>query len=136
MTDFHGDQDFKKKKKKKKNHSKMAVVFLGCFWAYVGQPFGFFFWKNFFFCFIPMKISHKLCDRMDGTQFWCFSWFPTNSLLCVILHYTVYVYNGHPCWKLNLSLRWQIAKSCGSLKILLTETKSWSTCILSMYCNN
>ena len=28
-----------------------------------------------FFCFIPMKISHKLCVRMDGTQFlslwWC-----------------------------------------------------------------
>ena len=22
-----------------------------------------------FFCFIPMKISHKLCVRMDGTQF-------------------------------------------------------------------
>ena len=42
-------------------------------------------------CFIPMKISHKLCDRMDGTQFWCFPWFPTNSLLCVILRYTVYV---------------------------------------------
>ena len=30
----------------------------------------------FFFCFIPMKISHKLCVRMDGTQFlilWCFT---------------------------------------------------------------
>jgi hypothetical protein len=22
-----------------------------------------------FFCFIPTKISHKLCDKMDGTQF-------------------------------------------------------------------
>ena len=22
-----------------------------------------------FFCFIPMKISHKLCVRIDGTQF-------------------------------------------------------------------
>ena len=45
---------------------------------------------NFFFL-IPMKISHKLCDRMDGTLFWCFPWFPANSLLCVILLYTVYV---------------------------------------------
>ena len=25
--------------------------------------------KKNFFCFIPMKISHKLCVRMDGTQF-------------------------------------------------------------------
>ena len=31
----------------------------------------FFFWVSHF-CFILMKISHKLCDRMDGTQFWCF----------------------------------------------------------------
>ena len=39
-------------------------------------------------CLIPMKISHKLFGRMDGTQFWCFSWFPANFLLCVI-YYTV-----------------------------------------------
>ena len=32
-----------------------------------------------------MKISHKLCDRMDGTQLWNFPWFPANSLLCVVL---------------------------------------------------
>ena len=38
---------------------------------------------------ICIKISHKLCDRMDWTQFWCFPWFPANSLLCVILRYTV-----------------------------------------------
>ena len=42
-------------------------------------------------CFIPMKISHKLCDRMDGTQFWCFSRFPEISLLCVILYYTEFM---------------------------------------------
>ena len=36
-----------------------------------------------------MKISYKLCDRMNGSQFWCFSWFPENSLLYVILLYTV-----------------------------------------------
>ena len=35
----------------------------------------FFFQKKFFFCFIPMKISHKLCVRMDGTQFLIIWWF-------------------------------------------------------------
>ena len=43
-----------------------------------------------FFCFIPMKISPNLYGRMDGSKFWCFPWFPENSLLCVILRYTVY----------------------------------------------
>ena len=37
-----------------------------------------------------MKISHKLCDKIDGTQFLCFPWFAANALLCVILRYTVY----------------------------------------------
>ena len=48
---------------------------------------------NFIFkkkIFIPMKISPNLYDRMDGSTFWCFPWFPENSLLCVILRYTVY----------------------------------------------
>ena len=53
-------------------------------WPFEKRPF-------WIFCLIPMKISHKLCDRMDGTLFWCFPWFPANSLLCVILLYTVYV---------------------------------------------
>ena len=44
----------------------------------------------------PMKISHKLCGRMVGYQFWCFPWFPANSLLCVIYRYTVYfLWNSH-----------------------------------------
>ena len=50
----------------------------------------FFFQKKKFY-FVPMKISHKLCDRMDGTQFWCFPWLSANSLLCVILRYTMYL---------------------------------------------
>ena len=29
-----------------------------------------------------------------GRKFWCFPWFPENSLLCVILRYTVYVFLG------------------------------------------
>ena len=43
--------------------------------------------KNFFFhiffCFIPIKISPNLYGRMDGSKFWCFRWFPENTLLCV-----------------------------------------------------
>ena len=35
----------------------------------------FFFQRNIFFCFIPMKISHKLCVRIDGTQFLRLWWF-------------------------------------------------------------
>ena len=26
-------------------------------------------YPKIFFCLLPMKISHKLCVRMDGTQF-------------------------------------------------------------------
>ena len=32
-----------------------------------------------FFCFIPMKISHKLCVRMDGTQFLLLWWFTAKN---------------------------------------------------------
>ena len=38
-----------------------------------------------------MKISPNLYGRMDGSKFWCFPWFPENSLLCVIFRYTVYI---------------------------------------------
>ena len=59
------------------------------FWV---SHFEFFFRKKkFFFCFIPMKISPNLYGRMDESKFWCFPWFPENSLLCVILCYTVYL---------------------------------------------
>ena len=58
---------------------------------FLSRPFWIFFWKKFFFfCFIPMKISPNLYGRMDGSKFWCFPWFSENSLLCVILRYTVY----------------------------------------------
>ena len=58
---------------------------------FLSRPFWIFFSKkNFFFCFIPMKISPNLYGRMDGSKYWCFPWFPENSLLCVILCYTVY----------------------------------------------
>ena len=38
-----------------------------------------------------MKISPNLYGRMDGSKFWCFPGFPENSLLYVILRYTVYI---------------------------------------------
>ena len=63
---------------------KMAIFEKRPFWI-------FFFKKNFFFCFILMKISPNLQSRMDGLKFWCFLWFPENSLLCVKLRYTVYL---------------------------------------------
>ena len=66
-------------------------------WAFFESAIlNFFFWKKkIFFCFIPMKISPNLYGRMDGSKFWCFPWFPENSLLCVILRYTVYI--THSC---------------------------------------
>ena len=60
------------------------------FW--VGHFEFFFRKKNKIFCFIPMKISPNLYGRMDGSNIWCFPWFPENSLLCVILCYTVYLF--------------------------------------------
>ena len=102
-----------------KTGKKCIFVFLGHFWAYVGQPHGHIDWAtslpfasinptnprtnpwNFhkkilriggveklsffesailnFFCFIPMKISHKLCVRMDGTQFLILWWFTAKN---------------------------------------------------------
>ena len=50
------------------------------------------FQKKTIICFIPMKISPNLYGKMDVSKFWCFHWFPENSLLCVILCYTVYVW--------------------------------------------
>ena len=38
-----------------------------------------FFQKKKYFCFIPMKIGHKLCVRMDGTQFLILWWFTAKN---------------------------------------------------------
>ena len=56
------------------------------FW--VGH-FEFLFFR-FFFCFIPIKVSHKLYDRMNGTQFLWLWWFtakndPPKTLIPVYL---------------------------------------------------
>ena len=47
-----------------------------------------FIFQDFFFSY-SMKISPNLYGRKDGSRFLCFPWFPENSLLCVILRYTV-----------------------------------------------
>ena len=69
---------FLKTQKTKQKKRELALLKNSVF---LSRPF----WISF--CLIPMKISHKLCDRMNRTQFWCFPWFAANSLLCVILHY-------------------------------------------------
>ena len=63
---------------------ELAILKNGHFWKMAILDF---FSKEiiFFFCFILMKISPNLYGRMDGLKFWCFLWFPENSLLCVIL---------------------------------------------------
>jgi hypothetical protein len=48
------------------------------FWV---SHFDFFFSKKnqFFFCFIPMKISQRFLDIMDVTKFWRLPWFPAKN---------------------------------------------------------
>ena len=69
-----------------------------------------------------MKICHKLCDRINGTQFWCFSWFPANSLLCVIYRYTVYCKLCHSVVSLHLDfladLAWALVFMAPSMSFL------------------
>ena len=42
-------------------------------------PFLISFSKKIFFCLIPMKISHKLCVRLDGTRFLWLWWFTAKT---------------------------------------------------------
>ena len=39
----------------------------------------FFFKKNKFFCFIPMKTSQSLLVSKDGSKFWWLPWFPAKN---------------------------------------------------------
>ena len=75
-----------------------------------------------FFCFIPMKISYKLCDRMDGTQFLWLSWFsaktdPPQTLTAKSRFYLV----------IHLFL-WVSTKSQVSLKETHISTQIWQVC--------
>ena len=67
---------------------ELAILKNGHFWK--TAILDFFSKKKKKICFIPMKISPNLYGRIDGSKFWYFPWFPENSLLCVILRYTVY----------------------------------------------
>ena len=82
------------------------------FW--VGHFEFFFQKKRDFFCFFPIKISPNLHGRMDGSKFWCFPWFPENSLLCVIIRYTVYIVINisHP----DSKGVWRITQKSGFLR--------------------
>ena len=54
---------------------------------------------------------------------WCFPWFPENSLLCIILRYTVYIM--HECKKNNnIILNFIIQK----LKSKHTSLKKYTNC--------
>ena len=64
------------------------------------RPFWIFFLEFFFFCFNFTKISPNVYGRMNRSKFWRFPWFPANSLLCVILRYTVYIVI-HAIWSYN-----------------------------------
>ena len=62
--------------------------------------------KRWFFCYFPVKISPNLYGRMNGLKFWCFLWFPENSLLCVKLRYTVYMCDN-VSWTFQIWSIWQ-----------------------------
>ena len=51
-----------------------------------------------------MKISQSFLGSQDGSKFWWLPWFPANSLLCIILRYTVQCINWF-FFKYDLS-RW------------------------------
>ena len=88
---------------------KLWLAFFACFWAYVGQPDGFwrswktqFFWvghfefffskKKNFFCFIPMKTCQSLLVSKDFSKFWWLPWFPAPNSTCLNICNTVYIH--------------------------------------------
>jgi hypothetical protein len=62
------------------------------FWV---DLFDFFFFKKYFFCFIPMKTTQSFLGSKGGSKFRWLPWFPANSLLCVILRYIQYMWLDH-----------------------------------------
>ena len=52
---------------------KMTFFWVGHFEFFFAKK------KKIFFCFIPMKISHKLHVRVDGTQFLLLWWFTAKN---------------------------------------------------------
>ena len=47
----------------------------------------------YFFCFIPIQISHNLWGTKDVTKFWWLLWFPAKSYLggCKIMRHCTYM---------------------------------------------
>ena len=62
--------------------------------------------KLSFFCFIPMKISHKLCVRMDGTQFLWLWWLIAKNGPHQALILAVYIHNIYKENRLYISFSW------------------------------
>ena len=95
-----------------------------------------FFFKNIFFCFIPMKISHKLCVRMDGTQFLLLWWFTARNesgnhkwaWVYVIIRCTKY--STHKVQK-HWENRARDNSICGLQKVLMKHY--YVTCVLTKY---
>ena len=84
-----------------------------------------FFWIGhfeFFFFKKKMKISPNLYDRMDGSKFWCFPWFPKNSWLCIILRYTVYNKILSKMHFLLIKSRWRVISI--SIRFIKSEKSS------------
>ena len=109
--------------KAQKQPKSTEKAFFGCFWAFVGQPHGHIRWgtsmpfasfnptnprtnlrnfrENFLrigdfekWAFFESAILNFFSKKFFFFCFiWCFPWFPENSLLCVILRYTVYMYS-------------------------------------------
>ena len=69
--------------------------------------------KKFFFCFILTKISPNLYGRLDGSKFWCFPWFPANSLLCKIKRY-LYSVSFYSKFLKKLTIIWENWKILGT----------------------
>ena len=65
-------------------------------WPFLSRPF----W--IFFCFIPVKICHKLCVRMDGTQILWLWWFTAKTQSPQTFQPAVYVarpnHHGMKLW--------------------------------------
>ena len=78
-----------------KKFSELAILKIG--------HLGFFFSeKKNIFAWSPWKsVTNYVLEWMDGNQFWCFPWFPANSLLCVIYRYTVYFEKINWWWTFN-----------------------------------
>ena len=73
---------------------------------------------------------------MDGSKFWCFPWFPENSLLCVILRYTVYIHTRIKGFSAGFQWHHHISPYLGVIakKLPLVSPQIWVS-IWSLSCH-